>query len=243
MTDAIWRPAAPTNYRAATRAPGDVELVVVHVTQSDDAEAALSWFKNPAARVSAHYTVDTDGLIYQSVREHDVAYAAPNANRSGIHIEHAGRVDKTVFPDVQLEASAQLVRDICRRWSIPVTRAHLRGHSEIPGNDHTDPGSLWPWARYIELVAGQPPTPLWSHPDGISVSRGTNLYGIDWPTHSHHGYVLAEGRWQLWHGQANPGAAKLKLSLTQRGKRRLTAVAYSADSKELARDDLAIVVA
>ncbi len=35
---------------------------------------------------------------------------------------------------------------------IPKTRANIRGHNEMPGNDHTDPGPHWNWNYYMSLV-------------------------------------------------------------------------------------------
>ena len=31
-------------------------------------------------------------------------------------------------------------------------RAHIIGHHEVPGTDHTDPGPHWDWDLYIRLV-------------------------------------------------------------------------------------------
>lgn len=31
------------------------------------------------------------------------------------------------------------------------------GHSEVPGNDHTDPGPYWDWDYYMSLVTGTEP--------------------------------------------------------------------------------------
>ncbi|WP_435879105.1 hypothetical protein [Streptomyces griseoluteus] len=45
-------------------------------------------------------------------------------------------------------------------------RTHIVGHSEVPGNDHTDPGPYGDWSYYMSLVRGPSggtttPFPAW----------------------------------------------------------------------------------
>ncbi|MCL5256560.1 MAG: N-acetylmuramoyl-L-alanine amidase, partial [Chloroflexi bacterium] len=51
--------------------------VAMHKTgfKSDTAEGVVRWFQNRQSRVSAHYVVGQDGLIYRVVPEEYVAYA------------------------------------------------------------------------------------------------------------------------------------------------------------------------
>lgn len=76
---AEWQPATPSNYTASSRPTTyTVDRVVIHVTQTTYAQA-LSVFRNPKKRVSAHYVVrSADGHVAQCVREADVAWHAGN---------------------------------------------------------------------------------------------------------------------------------------------------------------------
>ncbi|MEI7032630.1 peptidoglycan-binding protein [Streptomyces pratensis] len=152
---ARWMPAAAGNFAAGRTAA--VDKVVVHVTQGSYA-GSISWFQNPASQVSAHYTIrSSDGEITQSVREKDTAYHARSANASSLGIEHEGYVDNPAwFTDALYRSSAALTAHLCAKYDIPKDRAHIVGHSEVPGNDHTDPGGHWDWNRYMELVGGAP---------------------------------------------------------------------------------------
>ena len=38
---------------------------------------------------------------------------------------------------------------LCRKFGIPVDRAHIVGHSEVPGATHTDPGPAFPWEAFM----------------------------------------------------------------------------------------------
>ncbi|MEV6744694.1 peptidoglycan recognition protein family protein [Streptomyces sp. WC2508] len=150
---ALWVPADPNNFAAGRSAK--IDKVIVHVTQGSYA-GSISWFQNPAAEVSAHYVVrSSDGEITQAVRDSDTAYHARSANASALGIEHEGFIDDpSWFTDTMYRSSAALTKSLCDRYGIPKDRAHIIGHSEAPGNDHTDPGPYWDWNRYMELVGG-----------------------------------------------------------------------------------------
>ncbi|MEV0580661.1 peptidoglycan-binding protein [Streptomyces sp. NPDC050392] len=150
---ALWVPADPNNF--ATGRTAAIDKVVIHVTQGSYA-GSISWFQDPASEVSSHYVVrSSDGQITQMVRDSDTAYHARSANASALGIEHEGFIDDpSWFTDSMYRSSAALTAYLCGRYGIPKDRAHIIGHSEAPGNDHTDPGPYWDWTRYMELVAG-----------------------------------------------------------------------------------------
>ncbi|MEV4874561.1 peptidoglycan-binding protein [Streptomyces cyaneofuscatus] len=155
---ALWVPASSQNY--ATGRTATVNKVVVHVTQGSYA-GSISWFQNPASQVSAHYVIrSSDGEITQTVRESNTAWHARSANSSSIGLEHEGWVDNPAwFTDAMYRSSAALTSHLAARYSIPKNRTHIVGHSEVPGNDHTDPGVHWDWNYYMQLVGGSPGTP------------------------------------------------------------------------------------
>lgn len=155
---AAWAPASTSNYTVASR-PGShpVTRIVIHLTQGSYA-SAVSWFQNPAAKVSAHYTFrSSDGAVTQSVREKDIAHHAGNwtYNTESIGIEHEGYVDNPAwFTDAMYRASASLTRSLATKYGIPRDRAHIIAHREVPGATHTDPGPNWNWTYYMQLVNG-----------------------------------------------------------------------------------------
>lgn len=153
---AHWVPASTSNYTVSSRPSAyPVDYVVIHVTQETFSDT-ISIFRNPAKQVSAHYVVRSgDGYIDQCVREKDIAWHAGNwdYNTRSIGIEHEGWVDQPAYFTTPLyEKSALLTASICDRYGIPKDRAHILGHAEVPGADHTDPGPHWDWVRYIRLV-------------------------------------------------------------------------------------------
>lgn len=175
-------------YCGPTRAGARIDLLVVHTMESQEkpgtAKNVALWFggKTKAAppKASAHYCVD-DVDVIQCVSESVVAWAAPGANKNGIHIEHAGYAAQTpvqwgdLYSRAMLQNSAILAADICKRHAIPIVRLSVGdlkagrrgfcGHVDITnafgaGKGHTDPGPSFPWELYLEMVhkASLPPT-------------------------------------------------------------------------------------
>lgn len=153
---AIWSAASTSNYQVANRPASNViDRIVVHTTQGSYA-GTISWFKNPSSQVSAHYVIrSSDGQITQMVREKDIAWHVRSANSRSVGIEHEGWVnDPSWYTDAMYRASAALTKNIADRYGIPKDRTHIVGHSEVPNNDHTDPGPNWNWTYYMSLVTG-----------------------------------------------------------------------------------------
>jgi N-acetyl-anhydromuramyl-L-alanine amidase AmpD len=159
---AEWIAASEANWRRADR-PYDyiIDRVVIHVVQGGFQDA-VRVFRDPGHRAAAHYVVRRDGHIAQMVRELDVAFHAGDRpyNERSIGIEHEGFVSRaSSFTDAMYRSSARLTAAICARYGFPPDRAHIVGHVEVPGTDHTDPGRHWDWDRYLRLVRTVRPAP------------------------------------------------------------------------------------
>jgi N-acetyl-anhydromuramyl-L-alanine amidase AmpD len=167
---AQWKGCSAANFRAGRPTSFEPTAIVIHISEGC-LSSADSWFNNPDAQVSAHYIVAKSGEIHQYVKERDTAFhaGAPlnptwkllrpkvNANWYTIGIEHEGKVEDA-WPEAQYHASAQLISDIARRWSIPVDADHLVLHREIHG-DRSCPGFVFDRAKLLSLIAtlAQPP--------------------------------------------------------------------------------------
>lgn len=159
---ATWIAAAPTNYTVANR-PVDypIEMIVIHDIEGGPS-SAISAFRNPARHGSAHYIVSKTGQVWQMVAEKDVAWHAGNwdYNTRSIGIEHEGYAwTPGLYTTAEYRASAHIAASICSRYGVPLDRAHVIGHSQVPdpyhkglfGGDshHTDPGPYWNWTFYL----------------------------------------------------------------------------------------------
>jgi N-acetyl-anhydromuramyl-L-alanine amidase AmpD len=140
-----YRPSASTR---------EITHLVCHITDSGgSAEAIAQWFAAPERKVSAHYVIGRKGEIIQMVKHNDVAFHASNANGYSIGIEHVAK--KGLPPThVQYAASAALVRWLCQRYGIPLSRSRVVGHAEIDTlttHKHC-PAIAWDWGQYWKVV-------------------------------------------------------------------------------------------
>jgi hypothetical protein len=161
---ATFTPASSSNYTAG-RGGHSIRYIVIHDTEGSYA-GAISWFRNPAASVSAHYVIrSSDGDITQMVSEGNTGWHAGNwtYNQESIGIEHEGfyRDPARWYTEAMYAASARLVRHLCEKYGIPMDRAHIIAHSEVPGASHVDPGPGWNWDHYMSLVRGEPARPTY----------------------------------------------------------------------------------
>ena len=158
---AIWNPADSSNYTNTNRTAADIDSIVIHTTQGSYA-GTISWFKNPASDVSAHYVVrSADGEITQMVDDRDKAWHASCYNTRAIGIEHEGFVadPDTWYTEAMYTKSAALTAWLANKWGVAIDRSHIVGHYQVGCTTHTDPGPGWDWTHYMALVqAGGQPT-------------------------------------------------------------------------------------
>jgi N-acetyl-anhydromuramyl-L-alanine amidase AmpD len=143
--------------------PCKVDQIVIHDIEGS-ASSALNIFQNPQSRASAHYVIDSNGTIYQVVREKDIAYHAGNFwyNQHAIGIEHTG-FDATGFRWYNASeylASARLTAYLLQKYGLPLDRAHVAAHATVPSpstdhTNHVDPGPYWLWDYYFALIHRQ----------------------------------------------------------------------------------------
>lgn len=152
---AYWRGAYGGNYTNAYRERSfPINMIIVHVVQGSGG-AAINWFQDRRANVSAHYVVGRRGGVVQCVRHSDVAWHAGNwyYNTRAIGIEHEGWAgSRRTWTKRMYRASARLAAYCCRRHRIPVDRKHILEHRWVPGTDHYCPGRYFDYRRYLRLV-------------------------------------------------------------------------------------------
>ena len=168
----------PAAYHQNSKDPGDygnydlarreadglaVRFVVIHDAETDY-QTTIKIFQDPLNYVSAHYVVrSSDGQITQMVDTKNVAWHAGNwnVNMHAIGYEHEGFAIQgtTWYTEAMYEASAAMTKHLAAEYGIPLDRAHIIGHDDIPGPTaffvrgmHWDPGPFWNWTRYMDLV-------------------------------------------------------------------------------------------
>ena len=132
------------------------DLVVLHYTGMDTAEAAIARMADPASEVSAHYLVDLGGRVVRMVGEEMRAWHAGtaswggvadvNSRSIGIEIVNPGReLGYPPFPEPQIAALEALLADILARHAIAPER--VVGHACVAPRRKGDPGEKFDWRR------------------------------------------------------------------------------------------------
>lgn len=180
----IWAPAHRSNYYGAADRPyGGAQrrqIAICYHTpeeQPDDIETTPAWFQDPAANASTGYYADSDGDLYQMVRDADFDWAQgtrtrrrPNTrfprpawwraelvsyNTCMLSIEIEGRargIGRSFTPGSrQFRAVAAWSAFQCRKYGIPLDREHHLGHSELC-TTKGDPGSAFPWEALLAAI-------------------------------------------------------------------------------------------
>lgn len=128
------------------------DILLLHFTNMQTAEAAVERLCDPVARVSCHYVIAEDGRLWQLVDEDMRAWHAglgcwgdvDEVNSRSIGIELANR-GTLPFPEPQMRVLEALMRAIMARWDIPPAR--VIGHSDMAPNRKDDPGPHFDWRR------------------------------------------------------------------------------------------------
>ena len=163
------------NHDLAQRDVGSpkIDYIVIHDTETSY-ETTLQLVQDPTY-VSWNYTIrSSDGHIAQHLNPKDVGWHAGNwyVNTHAIGIEHEGFAAQgaTWYSEAMYRRSAKLVGYLAAEYNIPVDRAHIIGHDQVPGvapayipGMHWDPGPYWDWEHYFALL-GHPLTAVTGTP-------------------------------------------------------------------------------
>lgn len=139
------------------------DMIVLHYTGMQGADAALELLRAGGSEVSAHYFVFEDGRIIQLVQEICRAWHAGKAywagetdiNSCSIGIEIANPGHDHGYPDFpkrQIAAVTALCRSIQARNTIAPVR--VLGHSDVAPSRKQDPGEKFPWRALYDSGVG-----------------------------------------------------------------------------------------
>jgi len=154
----------------------EIDLLVIHDAEFPEkpsaAEDLARFFATTEREASAHISIDNNSIV-RSVRDEDIAWAAPGANHDGLQAEFAG-VAAQRKPEWKDDFSHAMLFDIgvpqFGRWAeayeIPAQfldanalKAQRRGittHAQVSIafrlSTHTDPGAGFPIAKFVAEV-------------------------------------------------------------------------------------------
>lgn len=193
-------PADDSNYWKASQRPYSGAqrrqvAICLHTPEetADDVESTPWWFQQPQANASTGYYGDSDGDIFQMVRDEHFPWAQgtrtvtnPNTrwprprwwkssyisyNTCMLSVEIEGRASSIgrtfVVQGAQFRSVAKLVAFWCDKYDIAPTREFIVGHVEL-ATDKTDPGTGFPWGEFMPAVQRELAALRDTVPDGLT---------------------------------------------------------------------------
>lgn len=136
-----------------------IDMIIIHYTGMPTAKGALDRLCDPKAEVSAHYLIEKDGTLWQSVDEDKRAWHAGvsswqgsfdiNSCSIGIELENGGHeIGYEDFPEAQIDALISLCQAIKVRYNIDPAR--IIGHQHVAPERKFDPGPTFPWQKLAD---------------------------------------------------------------------------------------------
>ena len=153
LRGAKYNPIPRVVHGTRTRTRG----VVVHTIEGSH-DGAVSWFNNPGAGgCGAHVVFGTRDEVTQLCDLNAVCWHAPGANYDCIGFEHEGYASYSRAQWLQpsrrtmLKRSANRTAWVCWKYRLgrPRRKVNVFGHVDFPAGGHHDPGTGFPWKRYM----------------------------------------------------------------------------------------------
>lgn len=173
LTEARQQPSPNFDERPVN---ADINLIVIHAISLPAGEFGGPWIdqlfcnqleasdhndfkKICSLKVSAHILIRRDGELVQYVPFHQRAWHAGEScfegsercNDFSIGIELEG-CDNKPFEDIQYQQLALLTQELMQCYPA-INLQRIAGHSDIAPGRKTDPGPLFDWEKYRELIA------------------------------------------------------------------------------------------
>jgi N-acetylmuramoyl-L-alanine amidase len=145
----------------------DISAIVIHYTDMENAQLALTRLCDKQAEVSCHYVIDEDGSIYNLVPDLKRAWHAgksywrgrENVNNFSVGIEMVNPgtdFKKHPFTAAQMSSCLSLCQHLTMLYNIP--RHNVIGHSDVAPDRKIDPGEHFNWQYLAENGIGLYPT-------------------------------------------------------------------------------------
>ena len=140
-----------------------IDMLILHYTGMQTAQAAIDRLRDPVARVSSHYVVEEDGGVLRLVPEERQAWhagvsywrghSALNARSIGIEMVNPGHeFGYRDYPALQMAVVCDLCLEILSRHAIPAR--NIVAHSDVAPDRKEDPGELFDWQGLAQNGVG-----------------------------------------------------------------------------------------
>ena len=139
------------NYNSRNKSK--IMLIIIHYTALTDTKEAISYLCTKEKKVSAHYLISQDGVIYNLVKEKFRAWHAGqsfwqdivdiNSFSIGIELDYNPNGQNNKFSSKMISSLKKLILKIKDKYKIK--KKNILAHSDIAPFRKKDPGKYFPW--------------------------------------------------------------------------------------------------
>ena len=142
------------NFSKKPRSLRDIRFLIIHYTGMQSARVSMKRLKNTKFKVSCHYFIKRNGIVYRMVDDNKIAWHAGkskwkdfnnlNKHSIGIEIQNKGHTIKYQnFTKNQISSLIMLLKTLMKKYKIK--KENVLGHSDIAPLRKIDPGEKFPW--------------------------------------------------------------------------------------------------
>ncbi len=139
------------NYNS--RSKSKIQLIIIHYTALRNTKEAIKYLCTKEKKVSAHYLISQNGLIYNLVNEKFRAWHAGqsfwqdivdiNSFSIGIELDYNPNGTNNKFSSKMIASLKKLILKIKNKYKI--NKKNILAHSDIAPFRKKDPGKYFPW--------------------------------------------------------------------------------------------------
>ena len=139
------------NYNSRNKSK--IQLIIIHYTALGNAKEALSYLCTKEKKVSAHYLISQDGVIYNLVNERFRAWHAGesywqnifdiNSSSIGIELDYNPNGKNNKYSSKMISSLKKLILKLKNKYKI--SKKNILAHSDIAPFRKKDPGKHFPW--------------------------------------------------------------------------------------------------
>jgi len=130
-----------------------IKFIIIHYTALKNKKEAVNHLIEKKNKVSSHFLICQNGLIYILVKENKRAWHAGlsfwnnitdiNSHSIGIELDYSFNNNNNKFTNKMINSLQYLLRYLVKKYKIK--QSNIIGHSDIAPTRKQDPGPKFPW--------------------------------------------------------------------------------------------------
>jgi len=136
-----------------------ISYIILHYTALPTIDDSLNFLCKTENKVSCHYIISQNGIIYNLVNEKNRAWHAGQSNwlaekdlnsaSIGIELDFSPNHNNNKFSKLLMSSLIVLTQRLIKKYKI--NKKNILGHSDIAPYRKIDPGKHFPWKKLYQL--------------------------------------------------------------------------------------------